>query len=76
MKKIIPILFFVIFLALSFSSFAGGMGPGGPGGGMGPGAGCWPPGNPACIPIDGGITLLIAAGLAYGGKKTLDLKKD
>lgn len=74
MKKLIPILFIIFFLTLSFSSIAGGMGPGGPG--MGPGAGCWPPGNPACIPIDGGITLLIAAGLAYGGKKTLNLKKD
>ncbi len=28
-----------------------------------------------CIPIDGGISLLIAAGLAYGGKKALDSRK-
>ncbi|MES2514164.1 MAG: hypothetical protein V4580_08460 [Bacteroidota bacterium] len=27
---------------------------------------CWPP---PCIPIDGGISLLIAAGAIYGGKK-------
>ena len=28
--------------------------------------GCWPP---PCIPIDGGISLLVAAGAIYGGKK-------
>lgn len=27
---------------------------------------CWPP---PCIPIDGGITLLMVAGAAYGAKK-------
>ncbi len=27
---------------------------------------CWPP---PCIPIDGGISLLIAAGAIYGGRK-------
>lgn len=34
------------------------------------------PFSPPCpIPIDGGATLLIAAGLAFGGKKALDLRK-
>lgn len=33
--------------------------------------GCFPP---PCIPIDGGATLLIAAGLAIGGKKAYDLR--
>ena len=33
---------------------------------------CWPP---PCIPIDGGITALIAAGAAYGAKKLYDKKK-
>lgn len=33
--------------------------------------GCFPP---PCIPIDGGTTLLIAAGLAIGGKKAYDLR--
>ncbi len=28
-----------------------------------------------CIPIDGGISLLIAAGLAYGGKRSYDGRK-
>ena len=34
-------------------------------------AGCWPP---PCIPIDGGISFLIAAGIAFGAKKALDIK--
>jgi len=33
---------------------------------------CWPP---PCIPIDGGISALIAAGAAYGAKKLYDRKK-
>jgi hypothetical protein len=28
--------------------------------------------GPACIPIDGGVSFLIAAGVALGGKKALD----
>ncbi len=34
--------------------------------------GCWPP---PCIPIDGGVTFLIAAGAAYGAKKLVDARK-
>ncbi|MDO8998198.1 MAG: hypothetical protein Q7W45_00425 [Bacteroidota bacterium] len=34
--------------------------------------GCWPP---PCIPIDGGVTFLIAAGAAYGAKKLIDARK-
>jgi hypothetical protein len=33
---------------------------------------CWPP---PCIPIDGGITLLMAAGAAFGAKKIYDSRK-
>jgi hypothetical protein len=33
---------------------------------------CWPP---PCIPIDGGISALLAAGLAYGGHRALKLRK-
>jgi hypothetical protein len=33
---------------------------------------CWPP---PCVPIDGGISLLAAAGLAYGGHKAWQLRK-
>jgi len=43
-----------------------------PGGGGG-GPGCFPP---PCIPIDGGLSLLLAAGVAYGGKKIYELNKE
>ncbi|MCC6542213.1 MAG: hypothetical protein IT225_08330 [Flavobacteriales bacterium] len=33
---------------------------------------CWPP---PCIPIDGGVSLLIAAGTLLGGKKALDIRR-
>ncbi len=36
------------------------------------GPACWPP---PCIPIDGGISLLIAAGAIYGGKKLFSKQK-
>jgi hypothetical protein len=35
--------------------------------------GCWPP---PCIPIDGGISLLVAAGVIYGGKKLYFNRKE
>ena len=41
----------------------------------GPDGGCWPPGA-TCIPIDGGLSFLIAAGLGLGAKKILDAKKE
>jgi len=44
--------------------------PGPPGGGGDPP--CWPA---PCVPIDGGLGFLIAAGLAYGGKKTYNSLK-
>ena len=47
-------------------------GTGGTGGVSGTGAGCWPP---PCIPIDGGIGLLLAAGVAFGSKKILAAAK-
>lgn len=34
---------------------------------------CWPP---PCVPIDGGLSFLLAAGLAYGGKKAYDISKE
>lgn len=46
------------------------VGPPPPPGGGGPT--CWPP---PCIPIDGGIGLLFAAGLALGGKKLYSQSK-
>ena len=43
--------------------------------GMGGGGGppCWPP--PCNIPIDGGLSILIAAGAALGGKKLFDFRQ-
>lgn len=32
---------------------------------------CWPP---PCIPIDGGLSALIAAGVLLGGRKALSLR--
>ena len=44
-----------------------------------PGPDCQDPNNPfspPCpIPIDGGVVFLIAAGVAYGGKKAYDLQR-
>lgn len=34
-----------------------------------------PPGCPDIIPIDGGISFLVAAGVAYGAKKVYEHKK-
>ena len=71
LKRIIP---FLIFLAVFFfavqQSFAA-MGPPPMGPPMGPP--CWPP--PCSIPLDGGISLLIAAGAALGGMKLFDRRK-
>ena len=44
--------------------------------GMGMGTPCGGPFPPCPVPLDGGISLLLAAGAAYGGKKIYDsLKK-
>jgi len=63
-------LIMFVFIALGQTGPAGGAPPGGPAGGT---PGCWPP---PCVPIDGGISFLIAIGAAFGGKKAYDsLKK-
>lgn len=54
---------------IAFGQPAGGAPPGGPSGGTPP---CWPP---PCVPIDGGISFLIAIGAAFGGKKAYDFYK-
>lgn len=66
MKLSSKLLGFFILVA-SASCFAGPPPP--PGGGGGPI--CWPP---PCIPIDGGISLLIAAGVIYGSSKLYSKK--
>lgn len=62
-KHIIYTVFFLFLSAVSISA------PPPP---PGTGPSCWPP---PCIPIDGGITMLMAAGAAYGVKKIYDSKK-
>jgi hypothetical protein len=59
----------LVLMLLSESLFA--QPGGGPPFGGGGGPSCWPP---PCIPIDGGMSFLVAIGLAFGGKKLLDLR--
>lgn len=59
------LLTFVFMLAFSLWGVSQPPPPGGP-------TDCWPP---PCIPIDGGIGWLIAAGVAYGAKKSWDFRK-
>lgn len=62
----ITFMVFLVFIDIDLqASPPGGGGPGGQGG-------CIPP---PCVPIDGGISLLVAAGVAFGGKKLLDNMK-
>ena len=62
-------MFVMVLVVQPIDLFAAGpvppLGPPPPPGGAPP---CWP--GP-CIPIDGGIGILIAAGLAYGGNKLM-----
>ncbi len=67
-KSHITALAIVAFVLLSEVVFAQPSG-GSPVGGGSPG--CWPP---PCIPIDGGMSFLVALGIAFGGKKLLDLR--
>lgn len=62
----------LLFIAIMGSNSLIAGGPPGPPGGSG-GPPCWPP---PCVPIDGGISFLILAGLAYGGKKAFDISKE
>ena len=39
------------------------------------GGGCDPLVDPACVPLDGGLSFLIAAGVGYGIKKVRDNRK-
>jgi hypothetical protein len=71
MKKTILSLFFLLTLAFSALDVkADPPGPPGPGGNPG-GTG----GVPVGSPIDGGVTALLALGLAYGGAKLLQKNK-
>lgn len=70
LKKTVPILF---ISAIFFFSVLDCEAAGPPGPPMGPPP-CWPP--PCSIPLDGGISLLIAAGVALAGKKFYDSRKN
>ncbi|HWY38598.1 MAG TPA: hypothetical protein VNY73_08570 [Bacteroidia bacterium] len=70
MKKTAKHIFIAgLFVAASYVAQAGPPPP--PGGGSTPS--CWPP---PCLPIDGGISFLIAAAAVYGGKKLYDYQKN
>lgn len=65
MKNVLRFALVTAALSLPFASVVMAQGVGGP-------PPCWPP---PCIPIDGGISLLVAAGTVIGGKKALDLRR-
>ncbi|GIV26277.1 MAG: hypothetical protein KatS3mg027_0091 [Bacteroidia bacterium] len=58
------LVFVILFVAVASVVFGAAPPPPPP-----PPPGCWPP---PCIPIDGGVSLLIAAGALYGVKKSYD----
>jgi len=70
MKKSIFIFSFLLISSLSNVQAQPPL-PGGGGGGGTPN--CFPP---PCVPIDGGLSWLLIAGVAYGGKKVFDLNKE
>lgn len=53
----------MVVFVIGFASLCVALPPPPPSGGT---PDCWPP---PCIPIDGGISLLVAAGAIYGGRK-------
>ncbi len=69
--KLKPLLLLLLLVVLSGTAMLAAGPPGPPGGGTG-GPPCWPP---PCVPIDGGISFLLAAGLLYGSKKIYDNRK-
>ncbi|MCX6276961.1 MAG: hypothetical protein NT004_02545 [Bacteroidetes bacterium] len=72
MKKIRTYFAIVALISLPFFCVADNPGPPPPPGGGGPGGG----GTPVGAPIDGGIGILLALGLGYGGMKLFQSRKD
>jgi len=73
MKKLI-LIFTVVIVTITFLPILSiAQGPGG--GGVGGNPPCGGPFSSPLCPIDGGISFLIAAGLAFGGKKANDIRK-
>lgn len=72
MRKLLFISIVVVTINIIPESSEAAGPPGPPGGGGGP-----PCGSPwGCVPIDGGLGFLLAAGVAYGGKKAYKSLKD
>lgn len=70
-KKIFPVLFLSAFFLFAALDSKAGMGPPpGPPTGNPP---CWPP--PCTIPLDGGLSILLAAGIGIAGKKFYEARK-
>lgn len=59
------LLILLVFLYITSITFAAAPPPPPPP----PSPGCWPP---PCIPIDGGVSILLLAGAMYGAKKSYD----
>jgi hypothetical protein len=72
MKKIKTCVAVITFFILPFFSGADNPQPPPPPGGGGPGGG----GTPVGAPIDGGLGILLALGLGYGGMKLYQSKKE
>ena len=72
MKKLIPILVFSLLMFFAMPSFAQVITP--PGDGSGGTSGHDPVGGGA--PIGSGLALILSLGLAYGAKKTFQLKAE
>ncbi len=66
MKTFKGLIFLGLFIGCTYALHAAPPPP--PGGSPA----CWPP---PCIPIDGGLSFLVAAGAAYGAKKIYDSRK-
>jgi hypothetical protein len=74
MKKIKQLITIIIFLSIPMWMTA--QDPPHPNGGNVPGSGNTPVGGPQGAPIDGGLSILLALGLAYGAKKVYQVKKE
>lgn len=71
MKKVKLVFILLAIFAMPLISLPDPPGPPGSGGGQGNGGGP----NPVGAPIDGGLGILLALGLGYGGKKLYNARK-
>jgi len=70
--KILTLTFMLGVNFIAFCQPPGGPPPGGGGGTTAGGPPCW---DPNCVPIDGGVGFLIAAGAVLGVKKIREHRK-